>query len=82
MAPSKDREKSLLRLRKRKWQLEGELKYGFYRADLYRVIDAHARLGMVPQGYFYPELLACDERPAELTQVLRNKPNTMADNSL
>jgi len=39
------------------------------------VLERHLSIGLVPQGYFYPELLSQPQMPDLLSAALNNKAN-------
>ena len=52
--------------RRRMWYLTGVLKYGFDRNALCVVMAKLRRIGCVPKGYCYPELIKCLKMPESL----------------
>ena len=54
------------KLYQRKWQIVGMLLFGHSEGALQKVIDQMGRIGQIPKGYLYPELLTRDSIPVEL----------------
>ena len=62
-----------VKARQRAWVLTGMLDQALTEAALSLVVDKQEIIGMVPNGYLYPELLFRDTMPDELAKVLANK---------
>ena len=45
------------------WKNEGRIRYSFSEGCLDRVVDQMTRIGKVPKGYLYPELLLNTTQP-------------------
>ena len=56
---------------RRMWYLTGVLKYDLDRVDLAKVMNKLKRIGCLPKGYCYPELIKSSEMPDELLQVIK-----------
>ena len=55
------------------WVLEGQLDHNFAEKALLKVAQNMKRIGKVPTGYLYPELLMSHSLPAEMESMLKNK---------
>ena len=71
--PTNTRSQRIKDIKQQIWKIEGELKFNLPQSALTKVLQRHASIGLVPEGYFYPELLEISVIPRELQQCLKNK---------
>lgn len=62
-----------LKLAEQVWHLEGVLLFKHAASDLKTISERHARIGLVPHGYDYPELARRSGLPRQLEQVNSRK---------
>ena len=55
------------------WYLTGVLKYEFDKNALFVVMAKLRKIGCVPKGYCYPELIKCSKMPESLKQKLQEQ---------
>ena len=60
-------------LRRELWIIRGALDHGIDLDTLTQVATTHKRAGVIPNGYYYPELFTSTQAPSYLKTIRKNK---------